>query len=688
MTTKTTEFKKARTDELNLSWSLCHEYPVAWEYCRPMIEKAPEYGVKRLEIAGVAQSDVGNIDAYVRFKSHPAIRKTCDQQLISNNIANLRKICQQAHQLGLEVDIWHREVSFPQAFLETEKGILNEDGDIDFNGPYLDLIHAKINEFFENVPEIDGLVLTLTEAMFPIIHVANKEKNPPTRNITNVMNVFKRACEQNNKRFVIRPFAALAEDYAYLKEVILDMNRKSDFFVEIKVQPSDWHPFLPMNPVIEDLSETKRIIEMELVGEYYGAGFVPVCFPEQVKRQIKYIKSKDIKCVAGRVERLGIRAMDIANDVNVFAMTACWNNPDADIDQVYNDWAKSKWDDETARHIIPILKRTFDIVKKTFYLDQHLQSHCQFPDFEMLKWARFFGYFKEGEPLSRTEDEWGIISNRISPTWEQIIAEKDQAIREIQNCLDDVEKARSSISKDAYEYLIDGFAKFMAIAKAFRQLCSLTIAYLKVIHSDGADRDKFVAEKESTVALAREIEHSFGPGFFGSTPKMLADHSAQSVGTLLAGIAEQMACELDIELAIQTSSDNDPLIVDWVLCGGISDEWRVRKQTHSSWAHRENDIIHRLAGNRIMADGFFEYDLKAPAGPSLLCLLWGYNGEKRQGYLDIDGKRQVIKAGGKNGFDWVEIPMCFEEEKVVPIRITKMGKLSPMVSQMKVCLSK
>ena len=75
--------------------------------------------------------------------------------------------------------------------------------------------------------------------------------------------------------------------------------------------------------------------------------------------------------------------------------------------------------------------------KKTFYIDQHLQSHWMFPDFEMLKWARFFGYFKPGESLRRTKDEWGIISDRVSPGWEQIIDDKNQAVSLIQSSLDD-----------------------------------------------------------------------------------------------------------------------------------------------------------------------------------------------------------------------------------------------------------
>jgi hypothetical protein len=658
--------------EINLSWSFCHECPTIYEYCRPMIEEAPKYGIQRLELCGVTQSDVGNADAYVYFKSHPIIAKTRDEKLIASNIENLRQICRRAHELGMEVDMWHREVNFPEILLESEKGLTTEDGDIDFNGPYLDLIDKKITEFFENVPEIDGLVFTPYESLFPIIHVVNKEKNPPEQNLRNVMNVFRRVCDRYKKRFVARTFAATDEDYALINRVILSMDLKSDFYVSMKVVPFDWHPYLPIHPIIEELRAVKRIVELDLMGEYYGQGVVPCCFPEEIKRYIQYLKKEGVKHIVGRVDRMGVRTMDTASEVNVYAMTKFMQEPDASIDDVYKEWATSKWGTKTAKAVIPGLKRTFEIAKKAFYIDQHLQSHWQFPDFLMLKWDRFFGYFKPGEPLRRAKLEWAIISSRITPSWEEIIADKDKAIELIQSCLDDLIRSRRNIKKEAYDYLVDGFKKFMVMAKAYRLLCTMSIAYLKVLKADGAGMEEFLKEKNAALALADEIEQSFGADFYGNMPKLFADD------------VEQIAKELEIELAVHNQNKRDNRIVDWVLCGGISFEWAVYKMTHGSWAYRDKDIIYRLAGDKITADGWFEYELKVPAGDSYLYLLWGDTGEQREAFLDINGKRQVIKAGLRNGFDWVKVPMHFGQAGIVPIRIQKKAKHPPMISQIKV----
>lgn len=364
--------------------------------------------------------------------------------------------------------------------------------------------------------------------------------------------------------------------------------------------------------------------------------------------------------------------MDTANEVNVYAMTKFMQRGDADIDDVYNEWATARWDAKTAKAVIPGLKRTFEIAKKTFYIDQHLQSHWQFPDFLMLKWARFFGYFKPGEPLRRAKLEWAIISSRTTPPWEKIIADKDEAISLIKRCLDELAKSRRDIRKDAYDYLVDGFKKFMVLAKAYRLLWTMSIAYLEVLKAEGAGMDKFLKEKNAAVALADEIKQSFGEDFYGNMPKLFADD------------AEQISKELEIELAVQRQNEKDKNLVDWVLCGGISFEWAVYKLTHGSWAYRDKDIIYRLAGDKITADGWFEYELKVPQGDSFLYLLWGDTGEQRQAFLDINGKRQVLKAGGNNGFDWVKVPMHFEQGGTVPVRVQKKAELPPMVSQIKV----
>ena len=653
---------------------MCHEKYPTWEHCQPIIENAKNHGVQRLEIAGDAQNATGNLHAYILFEKYPEIIPMQHPEIIKSQIKELRKICQRAHELGMQIDIWHREVSLSIETLCTIKGVINEYGDIDFTGSFLTLIQTKIEEFFQNVPEIDGLVLTLTESSMPVLHVVNKDKNPPVQNIKNVIQVVKDVCQRHNKRLTVRPFAALDEDYQYINEALHLRDNKDDFAVEVKVVPYDWNPFLPVNPNLEKYADLSLIVELDLMGEYYGQGFVPCCFPEEIKRYIAYIKEHNIPQIVGRVDRLSNRALDSVNDINVLAMTRAWDNPEIAIDDIYTEWICKRWDEKTAQHIIPILKRTFGIAKKTFYLDEHLISHWHFINFEMSKWCWLYGLFKPGEKLYRTRAEWAILSHKTTPSWQDIIEEKDTAIAMIDGCLKELETVKSEIHAEAYEQLQKGFQNFLIIAKAYRQLFKLIIAYLRTIQDNGQGVETFQHEKAEAYSLIDNIATDFGENFFGG---LVGDFRK---------IVDNIFIELDIELQITRDNNADESIVDWVLCGGISHEWRVRKTTHNSHVYREGNIIYRLAGNNVLADGFFEYELDVTKGEGALKIFWGDTGEIRECMLSINGKAQKLSEGDINGFQWIEVPLYFNETQTVPIRVTKCSKYPPMISQIQTCM--
>lgn len=654
-----------------ISWSCCHESPVSWEYCAPILEQAAASGVRRLEVTGITTGDLGNVDGYVYYRSYPQLQQTRDVAAIAKNVEDLRRICQRGHELGIEVDLWHREVFLPEALFELEPDLLNDDGDIDFGGRYLEIVREKTEELFANVPELDGLVVTLTEAMFPIIHVANKDANPPEQNIEAVLRVFIDVCAAKGKRIIIRPFTAINQDYQYLRRVILRLADEAPLTTEIKIVPGDWHPYLPINPMIDELAATDRLVEMDLMGEYLGHGQVPCCFVGDVKRYVKWARDRQITQAVIRVDRSGTRAMDVANDINVAAAHELWRNPETEIDEIYSRWAQERYGPDLATPIAELLKRTFDIATGALYIDQHNISHWAYLDFTMLKWSRFFGFFREGEPLHRTTDEWAIISSRISPPHDQIEREKTEAVELADQCAEGVVALRDQLDAETFTSLHDGFVRWAVIARAYRQVCRLAMTYLPVLWS-GASETAFQDEVAQAGRLADAIEAEMGTGFYGR------------IGPQLRDVAHQMATELRIEQDVAQRNKDDAQLVDWVLCGGVSFEWAVRKQTHGSWVHRSGDVIYRRAGSRVIADGFFEYEMRVPAGRSTLRLLWGDTGEERQAYVDVDGQRQVVKAGGRNGFGWVELPLSFDAAGVVPIRITKKAEREPMISEMQI----
>ncbi len=82
--------------------------------------------------------------------------------------------------------------------------LLDESGEFDLTGSaFAALIRYKLDKTFENVPALDGLVLTLTEADYSAIHNSDTEKYPPEKVVSFIINIFASELEKRGKRFII-----------------------------------------------------------------------------------------------------------------------------------------------------------------------------------------------------------------------------------------------------------------------------------------------------------------------------------------------------------------------------------------------------------------------------------------------------------------------------------------------------
>ena len=110
--------------------------------------------------------------------------------------------------------LWHREVMLPPGLLKDIPELLDCDNEFDLTGnAFAELIRYKLKKTFENVPELDGLVLTLTEADYSAIHNSNTKKYPPEKVVSFIIGIFASELEKRGKRFILRSFGSIAEDY-------------------------------------------------------------------------------------------------------------------------------------------------------------------------------------------------------------------------------------------------------------------------------------------------------------------------------------------------------------------------------------------------------------------------------------------------------------------------------------------
>ena len=165
-----------------ITWSLMHPTPLNVDYMKLVVKNAARYRVDSFEICADCHTNLGGMDGLTDYADFPVTHRSIDLAGIEANRKKLKEVLAVAHSIGKPVYYWHREAMVPAGLLTDRPDLLDSNGEFDLLGKaYEDLLRYKIDSSFKSVPELDGLVLTLTEATYSVIHNSNKEKYPPKK---------------------------------------------------------------------------------------------------------------------------------------------------------------------------------------------------------------------------------------------------------------------------------------------------------------------------------------------------------------------------------------------------------------------------------------------------------------------------------------------------------------------------
>ena len=174
-----------------ITWSLMHPTPLNVDYMKLVVKNAARYRVDSFEICADCHTNLGGMDGLTDYADFPVTHKSIDLAGIEANRKKLKEVLAVAHSINKPVYYWHREAMVPAGLLTDRPDLLDSNGEFDLLGKaYEDLLRYKIDSSFKSVPELDGLVLTLTEATYSVIHNSNKEKYPPKVVVEHMVRIF------------------------------------------------------------------------------------------------------------------------------------------------------------------------------------------------------------------------------------------------------------------------------------------------------------------------------------------------------------------------------------------------------------------------------------------------------------------------------------------------------------------
>jgi hypothetical protein len=280
---------------------------------------------------------------------------------------------------------------------------------------------------------------------------------------------------------------------------------------------------------------------------------------------------------------------------------------------------------------------------------------------------------------------WSLLSSRITPSRKALLAEKSKAVAIACGMLADFQNIEAGIPEQERAMLRTDLERHITVARLFEEFCEAICAYFDAMETGGDEQTKFLSRLEEARAFCASVEDD-----------LIRETHSIAMAELLAALAQ----EFSAESAARRNWKKDARIADFVVCGGLLDEHRVRRYLHGSGTCLIDGFPARAIGNPVFPNGFLEYEMKVPeAGGALQiqtarALVSTGNREGKgvkQGALEVgisqgrpeflnvslDGEARVVPVPASG---LIEVPLAPSNKgKTVRVRLAKHGALYPWV---------
>lgn len=634
-----------------ITWSLMHPTPLDVEYMRVAAEQAHRYRVDSFEICAACHSALGGLDGLSDCSDFPTAHGRIDLAGVKETRRKLRAILDIAHGIGKPVYYWHREAVVPDGLLEDLPELLDADGEFDLLGSaYERLLRAKIDSAFRAVPELDGIVLTLTEASYSVIHNSDVEKFPPRKVVEHLARIFASELRARGKRFILRSFGSIAQDYEDILAGAAGATAEYGFEIETKITPYDFDPFLPSNPFLRKLPGATLGAECDGLGEFLGAGFLPAENVENIVGYVRAGRAAGVDRYAIRIDRIGNRIFDRCG-INLYAYERAIDDPGVTAEEIRREYLEKTAPASARATFARLGTDGLELVKKTQFIFGNVIFH-QFPSratTKFLKAGFIFALFEEGVDLGNGRDVWSILSDARTPGRAAILREKDEACAIADRALSLLDALPQEPGyEEEYRVRRELWENARVAAYALRRFCRAVAVYFDRMEAGDADAD---ALKRAVADGREELDRIAGYDLGAAPPDGGAAHRMDRVYLRpLHAILGVLLEEYRMEYAMRAKYGAGA--ADLVVCGGITDEWRIRRYMHGGHAGDSGGELYRCAGNPVFPNGFLEMELARPAGGGTL-EIFGDTAETESFRIAVDGsapRTAKFDASGKAAF--------------------------------------
>ena len=608
---------------VTISWSVFHPVWPEVDYFRKVIAKADAYGgVDSFEACGRCSDPNGGLNGFLLYEPYPSAAKDVDRAWVAKNVKTMNDIVAASHRSGRPFYYWHREIYMPKGVLRDIPELKDADGEFDLLGEaYAKYLRWKIGAAFKAVPDLDGIVLTLTEADFSVIHNSNMDRYPPVRVVEHLVRIFAEEHEKRGKKLIVRSFGSIAPDYEDIIAGAKAAATDHSFEIETKVTPYDFDPFLPNNPFLRKVPGTTLGAECDCVGEFFGAGYFPAAQVPVIRRYVNDGRARGVDRYTIRIDRVGNSIFDCAHDVNIYAYMRFIRDPQATAAEVLDEWARKHWTG-CEKEMKKLAALGFEAVKRTQFVDESVAFHQNppAPNFKYVKACGICSIFRDGFDLHQAERMWGVLSGRRTPGRRAILAEKDEAVRMADEGFALLKTLKGRLPDDEYARHFRAWRNISLVSKATREYFRCACAYFDDMDANAADAPRLtatVAAAEKTISALMENPDRTIDGYQDHCTAMGENMDVVYLFPL-RWFCREFLREYKAEFAARQKFLGRPDVIDFVIPGGVYDDIRCwRTAMHASYQDVESGVPVRYAGNGIFPNGAVMVEFKESKGAKL-----------------------------------------------------------------------
>jgi hypothetical protein len=471
-----------------------------------------------------AEEDVkGYYEVFLQI-DHNIYNHALRENLNLNRRAYMKHLIREAAEAGVGVYFENKELWFSDFILKYKPDLI-KDGVICPSDPFWweEFLPAKYKELFIALPDLAGIVVSIGtgEARLAISNTFacgcdRCKKLDPAEWYKNMIMAMYGPFKEAGKTLVIRDFIYSKEEQERFAQAFNEL--PDDIVLSLKNTPHDFYPTFPNNPLTGGVGNHPQWIEYDVNGQFFGWGAAPSTMIEDIKERMNYGAEHGVSGFIARSDWEGVQdytCFDNLNMLNLYGIAAFGQNLDAKPADIYYKWLseeKMLREDISPQELKAciqwmeeIMSRTWPTISKTVFVNGAVFSNdsCVHVSFEQ---PTFIG--ETHHSLKNWDPTKSDVLTMTEENIKQILAEKDEALRMVDELHSKVLEGNAGLNEAAYQKLVEHFDFMRMYVRAFRLTCRAYCftRYLKENDRDSALYVNSTPAKELLYQTIEEIE--------------------------------------------------------------------------------------------------------------------------------------------------------------------------------------